>query len=65
LTIDVPPEADMEIRPVLTRRESAWYGRWWVWTIAVGVAATAAVSTAVLLQDEPETVNGRLELPRP
>ena len=28
LQIDVPPEAVVEVRPVLTRREGAWYGKW-------------------------------------
>jgi hypothetical protein len=63
MQIDVPPEAVVEVRPVLTRREGAWYGKWWVWAIAGGVATTAIVSTAILLQNEPDTVGGSLELP--
>jgi hypothetical protein len=63
LQIDVPPEAVVEVRPVLTRREGVWYTKWWVWAIAGGVAATAVVSTTLLLDDSSSSVGGDLELP--
>ena len=65
LQIDVPPEAVVEVKPVLTRREGAWYARWWVWAIAGGVAATAVVSTTLLLRDGSDTVSGTVVLPEP
>ncbi|WP_428261230.1 PEGA domain-containing protein [Haliangium sp.] len=44
----VPPDSEVLVRASLARQESAWYKRWWVWTL-VGVAAVAGGTTAYLL----------------
>ena len=55
--IDLLPESAVEVRPMLTPDSgSAWYQKWWVWTIA-GVVVAGGVTTAVLLsQPSPSNV---------
>jgi hypothetical protein len=57
-SIEVPPDATVEVRPLMTRREAAvtpWYGKWWVWAIAGTVVTGAVVGTVVLTQEDPTT----------
>jgi hypothetical protein len=56
--IDVPPDATVEVRPLMSRRADAvtpWYGKWWVWAIAGTVVTGAVVGTVVLTQEDPTT----------
>lgn len=47
----VPPDGEVVVRAVLSRREKPWYKRWWVWA-AVGAAAVAGTTAAVLIMDD-------------
>ena len=52
--IDVLPDATVEVRPVLQRRQgSSWYERPWVWAVA-GAVVAGGVATAVILS-QPES----------
>jgi hypothetical protein len=56
--IDVPPDATVEVKPRLTERGNgagAWYGKWWVWTIAGTVVTGAVVGAIVLTQASPRS----------
>lgn len=46
-TVDVPPDAVVQVRPVLTLTDNAWYKKWWVAAIA-GTVVVGAVTVAVV-----------------
>jgi hypothetical protein len=57
--IDVTPDATVAVRPILTRKgmvQPAWYGKWWVWTIAGAVVAGATTGGVFLLERPPSSV---------
>jgi hypothetical protein len=61
-SIAVPPDAEVNVRPVLARHgDDAWYTRWWV-VAAAGVVVVGAVTVAVVVtRDDPQDV--RVVLP--
>jgi hypothetical protein len=55
--VEVPPDGTVAVHPVLGRLTStAWYGRWWVWAIAGGVAVTAVAVGFALTDEGPSSV---------
>lgn len=61
-SVAVPPDAEVQVRPVLERRgDNAWYEKWWVIALA-GTVAAGAVTTAVIISfDEPTDVPVRVD----
>ncbi len=54
-TIDVPPDAIVQVRPTMSRRSPhAWYKRWWAASIA-GTLVVGAITTAVILSRDAPT----------
>ena len=52
--IDVQPEATVEVRPRLLKRETVtWYKKWWVWAIVGGTAAGVATGSLLLIGNGP------------
>jgi hypothetical protein len=49
------PDATVEVNPVLVRRQSAWYTKWWVWAIG-GTLVAGGVTAVVLMQPEATSV---------
>lgn len=58
----VPPDGDVVVRATLARAETAWYKRWWVWTLA-GAVVVSTVAVVVLAQDDEVPVS--IDLPAP
>jgi len=56
-TVDVPPDAVVQVRPVLTRANDAWYKKWWVAAIAGTVVAGAVTVAIVATRDDPTDVD--------
>lgn len=56
-SIDVNPDATVEVRPILTPQPgSAWYEKWWVWAIVGGVVAGGVTTAIILTQPESQNV---------
>lgn len=52
-TVDVPPDAMVQVRPTLRLEDNAWYKKWWVAAI-VGTVVVGAVTVAfVATRDDP------------
>ncbi len=61
-TVAVPPDAEVNVRPVLSERSgSAWYTQWWVAAIAGTVVVGAITAGVILAQDEPSSVPWGIE----
>lgn len=55
-TVDVPPDAVVQVRPVLRRADDAWYKKWWVAAIAGTVVVGAVTVAVVATQDDPTSL---------
>jgi hypothetical protein len=54
----LPPDGDVVVRATLAQAETAWYKRWWVWTLAgTVVVSTAAVVILASDRDVPVTID--------
>jgi TolB-like protein len=42
----------------VAERPSAWYQKWWVWTITGAVVAAGTTTAVIVTRDEPSTVSG-------
>jgi hypothetical protein len=53
----VPPDADVDVRTVLTRRtDDTWYKQWWVAALAGTVVVGAATAAVLLTRGDPKDV---------
>ncbi len=55
-TVAVPPDAEVQVRPVLGRDDDAWYTRWWVLAIAGTVVAGGVTAAVLVTRDSPDDV---------
>ncbi len=53
-TVQVPPDAEVLVRPRLTAESDAWYKKWWVVAIAGGVAVSAVTVAVIATRDSPD-----------
>lgn len=55
-SVEVPPDAAVQVHAALEPTSRAWYQKWWVAAIAGTVAAGAVTAAVLLSRDEPTTV---------
>jgi hypothetical protein len=56
-TVAVPPDAEVQVRPVLSRDGGGgWYTKWWVWAIAGTVVAGGITTAVIVTRDSPDDV---------
>jgi PEGA domain-containing protein len=65
-SVAVPPDAEVDVHPVLSRQgNDAWYSRWWITAIAGAVVVGSAATVGyVLLSGSPDSVPVSADLPR-
>jgi hypothetical protein len=52
-TVNVPPDAIVQVEPTLTRESDVWYKKWWVAAIAGTVVVSAVTVAVVASRDDP------------
>ena len=56
-TVAVPPDAEVKVRPMLTRKPNdAWYKSWWVAAVAGTVVVGTATAFVLFSRDDPSDV---------
>lgn len=55
-TVAVPPDAVVQVRPILILENNAWYKKWWVAVIAGTVVVGAITVAVVATRDDPTDV---------